>query len=222
MENKDQSMKKGIIIRVLIALVIYLGLKYLGGNIGRMILYPITLLVTFLHEFGHGLGALITGGSVNEIQINQDGSGYTTSVGGSRAIILMGGYIGSAILGNILFYIGTRGQKLVKPVIYLLAASMFFTAFYWYNSMFTTGVLILFAIVLGIIALKTNFGKEVLMFLGLASILYIIQDFNVGPSSDLAAYAETMVIFPAQVWMYIWLVIVVILFLFNIRAIFKR
>lgn len=215
-------MKNNIIWRVLIVLGIYLGLKYFGGNIGAKLLYPITLLVTFLHEFGHGLGALLTGGSVNQIQINPNGSGYTTTVGGARGIILMGGYIGSAILGNLLFYVGTRGQRIIKPVIYLLAAAMFFTAFYWYNSMFTTSVLIVFAIALGLIALKTKFGREVLMFLGLASILYIIQDFNVGPSSDLQAYADTMVILPASVWMYIWLVIVVVLFIFNIRYILKK
>lgn len=213
---------KNIILRVILALAIYLGLRYFGGSIGAKILYPITLLVTFLHEFGHAMGALITGGSVNEVQINPDGSGYTTTVGGFRSVTIMGGYIGSAILGNILFYIGTRGQKMIKPVLFLLAAAMFFTAFFWYNSMFTTIVLIVFAIVLGFIGLKTKFGGEVLMFLGLASIIYIIQDFNVGPSSDLAAYAETMIILPATVWKYIWLGIVVILFLLNIRYIFKK
>lgn len=213
---------KSIIWRVLIMLVIYLGLKYFGGSIGAKILYPITLLVTFLHEFGHGLGAILTGGSVGQIQINPDGSGYTTSLGGSRSIILMSGYIGSAVLGNLLFYIGTKGQSLVKPVIYMLSAAMVFTAFFWFNSLFTTSILILFAITLGFIALKTNHGKEVLMFMGLASILYIIQDFNVGPSSDLNAYAETMLILPAVVWKYIWLVIVVILFAVNIRYIFRK
>ncbi len=213
---------KNNIFRALIALGIYLGLKYFGGAIGAKILYPITLLVTFLHEFGHALGAVLTGGSVNEIQINPNGSGYTTSVGGSRSIILMGGYIGSAILGNLLFYAGTKGQKLIKPIMYLLSAAMVFTAFYWYNSMFTTGFLIAFAVVIGFIALKTEFGREILMFLGLASIIYIIQDFNVGPSSDLAAYAEHMVILPADVWKYIWLGVVIILFVFNIRYIFRK
>jgi len=63
-------------------------LKYYGGDIGRKILYPITLLVTFLHEFGHGIGAVITGGWVEEIQINKDGSGWTRSAGGSRAVTI--------------------------------------------------------------------------------------------------------------------------------------
>ena len=57
---------------------------------------------------------------------------------------------------------------------------MLLTGIIWFNSMFTTIVLIIFAITLFIIANKTSFGRELLMFLGLASIIYIIQDFNVG------------------------------------------
>jgi len=101
-------------------LAIYFGLKFYGGDIGRRILYPITLLVTFLHEFGHGIGAVITGGWVEEIQINKDGSGWTRSVGGNRPVIIMGGYLGSAIFGNILFYVGAKLQRLVKPMLILL------------------------------------------------------------------------------------------------------
>lgn len=196
-------------------------MKFYGGDIGRRILYPITLLVTFLHEFGHGIGAVITGGWVEEIQINRDGSGWTRSAGGSRTVTIMGGYLGSAIFGNILFYVGAKLERFVKPMLMLLVISMLVTGFYWYNSMFTTCVLLGFSVVLGFIALKTNFGREVLMFIGLASIIYIIQDFNVGPRSDLQAYAKEMVILPASAWMYIWLSIAVLLFLFNLRMLFK-
>ena len=184
-------------------------------------MYPITLLVTFLHEFGHGIGAVLTGGWVEEIQINKDGSGWTRSVGGSRPVIIMGGYLGSAIFGNLLFYVGAKMQRLVKPMLILLVISMLVTGLYWFNSFFTTGVLLCFSAILSFIALKTDLGREVLMFIGLASIIYIIQDFNVGPSSDLQAYAEVMIFLPAAAWMYIWLVIAVLLFLFNLRLLFR-
>ncbi len=164
---------------------------------------------------------MITGGWVEEIQINKDGSGWTRSVGGNRPVIIMGGYLGSAIFGNILFYVGAKLHKLVKPMLILLVISMLVTGIYWFNSLFTTGVLLGFSVILSFIALKTNFGREVLMFIGLASIIYIIQDFNVGPSSDLQAYAKEMVFIPATVWMYIWLAIAVILFLFNLRLLFR-
>lgn len=214
-------MKSSILIRIIVFLLIYFGLRQYGGVMGNRILYPINLLVTFLHELGHGLGAIITGGEVDRIQISQDGSGYTATIGGNRAIILMGGYLGSAIFGNILFYIGARVQSLVKPVLALLAASMLFTAMYWFNSIFTTGFLFLFSGAILLIIWKTNFGREVLMFLGLTTIIYIIQDFNVGPSSDLSKYAEIMVILPASFWMYLWLFIALALFFINMRLLFK-
>jgi len=211
-------MRNGILIRMTLMLGAYIGLRYFGGEWGAKALYPIQMLVTYLHEFGHALGALITGGSVHKIQINQNGSGFTQTAGGSRAIILMGGYLGSAIFGNIIFFIGARAKPLVKPLMILIALSMIGTGIFWYNSGFTSMFLIGFAAILLLIALKTDFGREVLMFLGLACIAYIIQDFNVGPSSDLEKYAELLKIFPPNVWMYIWLVLAIILFAINIKV----
>ena len=215
-------MRGNLILRIVIILAIYFGLTYFGGEVGRKLLYPIRLFVTFLHEFGHAIGAVITGGWVEEVQINQDGSGWTKSANGNRSITIMGGYLGSAIFGNLLFYVGARTQKLIKPMMVLVILSMLVTGFYWFNSLFTTGVLVLFSLVLFFIAFKTNFGREVLMFLGLASVIYIIQDFNVGPTSDLKAYEEEMVFIPAQVWMYIWLGVAVLLLMFNLKMLLRK
>ena len=82
-------------------------------------------------------------------------------------------------------------------------------------------MLLVFALSLFFIASKTNIDSLLLMFFGLASILYIIQDFNVGPSSDLAQYAKLFVIIPAAMWMYIWLGVALLLFFYNIRLIFS-
>ncbi len=214
-------MKKNILLRILLILAIYLGLKYFGGEYGRIILYPFVLLVTFLHEFGHALGALITGGTVEAIQINSNGSGQTLSRGGSLAVILMGGYLGSAILGNLLFYIGARRPKWSQVTLNIIAILMIITGLYWFDTIYTTIFLGLFAAAIFFIANKTTFDREVLMFMGLASIIYIIQDFNVGPTSDLKMYAELFIFIPAAVWMYLWLAVAVILFFWNIRMIFK-
>jgi len=217
----EKNKTGGVIIRLLVILGIYFGLKMYGGEVGRLILYPITRFVTFLHEFGHALGAVVTGGSVEGIQINNEGSGFCITRGGSRAIILMGGYIGSAIFGNLLVFIGARFEKWSGYTIKLLAILMAFTGLFWFNSIYSTGMLLVFAICLWIISDKTNFDRELLMFLGLASLLYIIQDFRIGPSSDLSAYAETIPVLPAQGWMYVWLAIVVVLSLVNLRWILK-
>ena len=215
-------MKSNLLLRILVMLGIYLGLTYYGGTYGKLILYPIRMLVTFLHEFGHAFGALITGGRVANLEIRPDGSGVCWTAGGSRAVILMGGYIGSAIFGNLLFYIGSRANNTVaKTTIYILAGIMVFVGLVWFTSLFTTGMLLLFALSLFLIANKTNFDSDILLFFGLASILYIIQDFNVGPTSDLAQYAKIFVVIPAFVWMYLWLGVALLLFFYNIRLIFR-
>jgi hypothetical protein len=81
---------------------LYVILQYMPY--GKTLLYPINLIVTFLHEFGHAFFAVITGGAVRSIEINTNGSGLAMTAGGISGIILMGGYIGSAIFGNILLY----------------------------------------------------------------------------------------------------------------------
>ncbi|MBK6931058.1 MAG: M50 family metallopeptidase [Saprospirales bacterium] len=207
--------------RVLAILLVYGMLKFFGGSLGHLVLYPVTLLVTFLHEFGHAAGALLTGGTVEGMQINADGSGYTATRGGSRAVVLMGGYLGSAVLGNILFWIGARQRAMTHHALLVLAGLMILAGLVWFESFSSTGILWGFGLLLGFIALKTNWDRDVLMFLGLAAVLYIIQDFNVGPKSDLAMYEQVVGFFPAQIWMYVWLGLAGLLFFWNIRDVFR-
>lgn len=207
--------------RVLAILVVYGALRFFGGSIGATLLYPVTLLVTFLHELGHALGALLTGGSVEGMQINPDGSGYTITRGGSRGVTLIGGYLGSAVLGNLLFRIGARHQALTHHTLLVLAGLMILSGVIWFQSLNSTALLFVFGLLLGFIALKTNWDQDVLMFLGLAAVLYIIQDFDTGPRSDLVMYEKVVGFFPYQVWMYLWLGLAGVLFLWNLKEIFR-
>jgi Peptidase M50B-like len=202
--------------------VVYGILKFLGGSFGHLVLYPVTLLVTFLHEFGHALGAILTGGNVEGMQINPDGSGYTVTRGGSPGVVLMGGYLGSAILGNLLFRIGVKHRTSTQTTLIALAVIMALAGIVWFESFQSTAILFVFAASLYLIARKTTWDQDLLMFLGLAAVLYIIQDFNVGPKSDLAMYEQMVGIFPSTVWMYIWLAFAAILFWWNLREMFKR
>jgi hypothetical protein len=215
-------MPKQIHYRFLIFLMVYLILKYAGGSFGALVLYPVTLLVTILHEFGHALGGLLSGGSVEGLQINPDGSGYTITRGGSAGLVLVGGYLGSAILGNVLFRIGARHHRLAQGTLITMAGLMALVGLIWFESFISTGILWAFAASLVFFALKTTWDQDVLMFLGMAAVLYIIQDFNVGPSSDLAMYEKVVGLFPAQIWMYIWLAVAVLMSFWNARTVFRQ
>ena len=213
--------RSSLALRIILITAIYFGLSTYGGLLGWQVLYPIRLFVTFLHEFGHAAGALITGGAVEYIAIEPNSAGVTSTFNGNRSVILMGGYIGSAIFGNLLFYIGARRHKWVRPTLVLVIAAMLITGFIWYNTLFTTAVLCGFSALLFIVGFKTNYGREILMLLGLASIIYIIQDFNVGPSSDLAQMERELKYIPAKVWMYIWLGIVLAILALNLKMLFS-
>jgi len=99
---------------------------------------------------------------------------------------------------------------------------MIFTAIVWFNSILSSILLILIAGLLIFLAKKTDFDSYILSFLWVTSILYIIEDFNWWPSSDLSKFADYFVILPQVVWMYIWLIAVIIITGINLRFIFKK
>src|SRR5438552_3074829 len=60
--------------------------------------YPFRIFVTFIHESGHAIAALLTGNSVESLRISFDASGETyTTRGGllSQVCVASAGYIGS-------------------------------------------------------------------------------------------------------------------------------
>jgi hypothetical protein len=72
------------------------------------VLYPFRLFVTFVHEAGHGLTAILTGGQFLRFEVFANGSGVATSAGGSRFLIPQMGYLGAALFGAILLYSTNR------------------------------------------------------------------------------------------------------------------
>src|SRR3954469_3045648 len=62
--------------------------------------YPFRLFVTFIHEGGHALAAVLTGNSVVSLSVATDASGLTqTTQGGllSQVIVSSAGYVGAMI-----------------------------------------------------------------------------------------------------------------------------
>ncbi|MEM6285150.1 MAG: M50 family metallopeptidase, partial [Chloroflexota bacterium] len=69
------------------------------------------LFVTYVHEAGHGLGAVLTGGRVIRFVVSADGSGLATTAGGTRSVVIAAGYLGAALFGSGLFYIANRYSR---------------------------------------------------------------------------------------------------------------
>jgi len=90
-------------------------------------LLPLEYLNTHLHELGHALMAIGTGGQVRFIKVYGDGSGVTPVYGGILTLVASAGYLGSAAAGAAIVWAmrSERGARLALGVAgFALALSM--------------------------------------------------------------------------------------------------
>jgi hypothetical protein len=100
--------------------------------LGRILVVPLDTLVTTLHELGHAIVCLATGGSVSALTIVSDGDGHagvTWCRGGIPFLYTQAGYLGAAFFGCVLIRLG-RAQEKAKAVLkglgaLIAAASLF-------------------------------------------------------------------------------------------------
>ncbi len=186
------------------------------------ILYPFRLFVTFVHESGHGLAALITGGEFNRFIVSPDGSGMALTSGGARALILPAGYLGAALFGALLFYVANtlpfpRTISVVLAV-GLAAITLLFTPLAstaWLiglGSALALGALGRLAqrsvnlLVLNILAILTGLNA-VLDLVGLVTFPGAAMGDIV---NDAAAFSrEVMPLIPGVVWAILWALVAV-------------
>ena len=165
----------------------------------------LTLLVTFLHEFGHALATMVSGGHVMHLQVNLDGSGLTTTSGGNQALIDCGGYLGSILFGNIMLFFGIRHKHLARIISGFLAICMIAASLIWFSTLTSFLFTAIVGIILLLLFVKVPWsGRLFLIFTGIYSVLYVLHDYRVGPSSDLQAFSHVMGLTPT-IWMYAWL-----------------
>ena len=203
---------------LLISSIVYYTLSH--TVYGYVLFLPIEVLVAFLHEFGHATMALVTQGHVDSLQVNPDGSGVTYTEGGNEALITMGGYIGSCIFSNIL--VRASLSKYTKHVCYIIAITSIFCGLYWFSNMTNLVILLLFAVSFFIMGRITFINSFLLQFIGIACVVNVLRDFDIGPSSDLDAFQQNVGILSYNGWMYTWLGIAIIVTFFNLKQIFSK
>lgn len=98
---------------------------------GRLLLYPFTLLSTWVHEMGHGVTALLCGGRFERLDIFADASGLASSAvvpGFRQALVAAGGLIGPPLVGALCLLLARRASRLV---LYGLAAALLLSLPLW-------------------------------------------------------------------------------------------
>jgi hypothetical protein len=181
------------------------------------LLYPFRLFVTFAHESGHGLAALLTGGSFLGFEIFANGAGQAATAGGWRAIILPAGYLGAALFGGLLFWLTNRFHRPRLIAALLGGAVLALTVLYARGAGTALLVGLAFGAALLLLAWKaapdlTRIILNVLAILcGLNAVLdlwYIVGNSGAGLGlvrNDAAAFAaEFTPLLPAWLWAIIW------------------
>jgi hypothetical protein len=205
--------------RALIGAGIAFAVAMLLWNIPQLdfIVYPVRLFVTFVHESGHGLAALFSGGHFERLDVFANGSGLALTAGGSRALILMGGYLGAALFGAALFYAAntiphSRVISLILGVV-IVAITLFYTTF------ISTAFFVGLAMGVGLFVLGSRAHDDINLILlnvlamltGLNAVLDLV--FLVGNTSasigavrnDAAQFSVEFAPFvPAAVWAALW------------------
>ena len=179
------------------------------------VLYPVRLFVTFIHEAGHSVMAVLTGGHVIEFTVFGNGTGVATTAGGNRFLILPAGYLGTALFGALLFYLSNTVPIPRKISLAVGTLTIVITLF-----LHASGIALLIGVLTGLVlvylGLRGGMYLNVLVLNVLAvltglnallDLLYIVQvsSATVGPvKNDAAAFADLIPGIPPAVWALIW------------------
>lgn len=187
------------------------------------VMYPLKMLVIFLHEASHAFAALLSGGEVLELSLVPREGGHVKSRGGNRFFISSAGYLGSLFLGSLMLVLALK-SKLDKFIVGLLGVSMLVLTAFYIRAPFPLA----FCIIGGLSALLSarflnrQFNDLLLRLIGLTSMIYVPYDIfsdTLSRSylrSDARNLAETYG-GTTVMWGSIWLVISLVFIVFIAR-----
>lgn len=103
---------------------------------GHELLYPLTLLATWVHEMGHGLTALLVGGGFESLDIFGDASGLARTTSGARwqqGLVAAGGLLAPPIVGAFLLAM-SRGPRRARAFLAAIAVAILVSLGLWVRS----------------------------------------------------------------------------------------
>lgn len=202
--------------------------------------YPFRIFVTFIHEGGHALAALLTGNSVHSLNVAMDGSGEVYSTSGglfSNMLISSAGYLGAMTFGALLLVLirrtvaaryvlfGSAAIVGVLTIIFGLIAPIFHIAL---PGLFTlvSGAILTGALVAAGRYLAPRGANFLVAFLAIQCVLNAVFDLKtVLFMSSMSAGAQTDATnmaaatgLPAFLWVFVWIAIAFMILSLALRA----
>jgi hypothetical protein len=192
--------------------------------------YPFAIFVTFIHEGGHALAALLTGNHVESLSValNTSGETYTTQGGiFSQILISSAGYLGAMAYGALLLFLIRRA---VAARFVLLGSGAFIlalTLIFGLGSVFT--VIVGVALAAGLFAIAKYASPRVatffLSFLAVQAVLNALIDLKTLFFYSFGSDAKTDALnmqnathIPALFWTVVWIGLAFVILSLAMRA----
>jgi hypothetical protein len=194
-----------------------------------VLVYPLRLFVTFVHELGHALGALVTFGMPHEILVHWDGSGLTMWSGGVRLVAQAAGYVGTPLVGAALLLLAAR-RRTVRPALLAVGGVLVAATLLLAGNLLAWVAGLAFGAVLIALGLKAGprAARFWLSFLAVQCMLNAVADlktlfvFSAG-HPEIATDAQLMAeatggLVPAIVWTVLWSALALAVLAGTLRA----
>ncbi len=152
---------------------------------GGYLLYPLTILATWFHEMGHGLCALMLGGSFHRLELFGSGSGLAFFSGDlflgqiGMALVAAAGPLGPALAGSALI-LSSRRAAAARGAIFGLTALMVLSVIFWVRTGFGIAMISLIAGLLCWTAFKGSARLHVrtVQFLGINASISVYHQLD--------------------------------------------
>ena len=171
------------------------------------ILAPFKIFVVFIHETGHALATLLTGGRVLSMVVTPWQSGYVEPFGGNALVIASAGYVGSALFGGIMLSLSGR-KRWTRPIFTTLAIVFGVVTLCFVRNLFGMIFGLGTAAVFSLLAYKRfPFSVYLVDVLAVMSSMYAIYDLSdfllIGARTDAVILAGITGV-PAFIWALLW------------------
>ncbi len=199
-----------------------------GSTINASIItYPVRLFVTFVHEAGHVLAALISGGMVEGFTVSPNGLGQALVAGGNIALIAPAGYLGAALFGAMLFFVTSRKPQWTRRLSVAIGLAIFSLTLIFAtpdSQSNATAQIIGFGFGVGLIVLGALAPQVITVFLlntlailtglnAVFALFHVVRNANPapgGPVNDAAVFsAQVTPLLPPAVVAFMWAAIAV-------------
>lgn len=185
----------------------------------KVVLTPLALLNTHLHEFCHAAVALLTGGSVSHIKVFSNLGGVAHIAGGSTPLITAPGYVGTSLIGGLLILVAGRKDH-ARQALWILFGILAFSMIVFVRGDIVgvvSGLAWIALLFLAAWKLPDEWARFMAQFLGiqqcLTSLMAFTALFNVsfGYGHSDAKIMEQTTGVPDVVWAGAWLILSAVL-----------